>query len=83
MKQMYSNFEKCPNYSRGKYFVPMVPGQTSIGGLGFGMKEEWMIGWMHDSLSKDTVYRKYHQNDLTFSTSGTFSRKFHAYLFYS
>ena len=39
-----------------------------IGGLGFSFK--WNMGWMHDTLkffSLDPVYRKYHQNDLTFA----------------
>jgi hypothetical protein len=39
---------------------------TSDGGLGFGMK--WMMGWMHDTLEyfQKTLFKKYHQNDLTF-----------------
>jgi 1,4-alpha-glucan branching enzyme len=39
-----------------------------LGGLGFSLK--WNMGWMHDSLGyfkRDSVYRKYHQNDLTFA----------------
>jgi len=47
------------------------------GGLGFGMK--WMMGWMHDTLdyfSKESVWRKYHQNDLTFSLVYAFSENF-------
>jgi 1,4-alpha-glucan branching enzyme len=37
------------------------------------------MGWMHDTLEyfqKETVYRKYHQNDLTFSMTYTFSENF-------
>ena len=40
---------------------------AAAGGLGFGFK--WDMGWMHDTLayfSLDPVYRKYHQNQLTF-----------------
>lgn len=47
------------------------------GGLGFGMK--WMMGWMHDSLeyfAKEPVYRKHHQNDLTFSLNYAFTENF-------
>ena len=39
-----------------------------LGGLGFNLK--WNMGWMHDTLGyfqRDPVYRKYHQNDLTFA----------------
>ena len=56
---------------------PMVSRPTSIGGLGFGMK--WMMGWMHDTLEyfqKDAVYRKFHQNDLTFSMTYAFTENF-------
>ncbi|MCG3139106.1 MAG: 1,4-alpha-glucan branching enzyme GlgB [Phycisphaerae bacterium] len=38
------------------------------GGLGFTFK--WNMGWMHDTLqyfSKDPIYRRHHQNDLTFA----------------
>ena len=48
-----------------------------LGGLGFGMK--WNMGWMHDTLvyiSKDPIYRKYHQNDLTFSLLYAFTENF-------
>ena len=47
---------------------PAVTKPKYSGGLGFGMK--WNMGWMHDTLeyfSKDPVYRKFHQNDLTFA----------------
>ncbi len=50
---------------------------TYLCGLGFGMK--WNMGWMHDSLqyiSKDSIYRKHHQNDLTFSILYAFTENF-------
>lgn len=56
---------------------PMVSSPTNIGGLGFGMK--WNMGWMHDTLkyiSKDPVYRKHHQNNLTFSLWYAFFENF-------
>ena len=40
---------------------------TYLGGLGFGYK--WNMGWMHDTLQYfevDPLFRRYHQNDLTF-----------------
>ena len=47
------------------------------GGLGFGFK--WNMGWMNDILgyfSKDTFYRKYHHNALTFSIMYSLSENF-------
>lgn len=47
------------------------------GGLGFGQK--WMMGWMNDTLKyfeKDPMYRKYHQEQLTFSTVYAFTENF-------
>ena len=46
---------------------PAVSRPTYLGGLGFGFK--WNMGWMHDTLeyfSKDPLYRRYHQHELTF-----------------
>ncbi|MBS1488753.1 MAG: 1,4-alpha-glucan branching protein GlgB [Bacteroidetes bacterium] len=50
---------------------------TYLGGLGFGQK--WMMGWMHDTLryfKDDPVYRKYHQNEITFSIMYAFTENF-------
>ncbi len=47
---------------------PLVTRPPYLGGLGFSLK--WNMGWMHDTLnyfSLDSIYRKYHQNDLTFA----------------
>ncbi len=47
---------------------PQVTRPPYLGGLGFTFK--WNMGWMHDTLNyfaRDPVYRKYHQNDLTFA----------------
>jgi 1,4-alpha-glucan branching enzyme len=47
---------------------PLVTRPPYLGGLGFSFK--WNMGWMHDSLdyfSRDSIHRKYHQNDLTFA----------------
>ena len=56
---------------------PSVTVPVGYGGLGFDMK--WNMGWMNDTLryiSKDSIYRKHHQNELTFSFLYTFSEKF-------
>ncbi len=56
---------------------PMVTRPTHVGGLGFGMK--WNMGWMHDTLeyfSKDSIHRKFHQDQLTFSIWYAFSENF-------
>jgi 1,4-alpha-glucan branching enzyme len=45
----------------------MVSRPTYLGGLGFGFK--WDMGWMHDTLAymaQDPIYRRFHQNRLTF-----------------
>ena len=47
------------------------------GGLGFGQK--WMMGWMNDTLKyfeKDPMYRKFSQDNLTFSTNYAFTENF-------
>jgi 1,4-alpha-glucan branching enzyme len=47
---------------------PLVTRPPYLGGLGFSFK--WNMGWMHDTLGyfkRDSIHRKYHQNDLTFA----------------
>jgi 1,4-alpha-glucan branching enzyme len=56
---------------------PGVTRPVYTGGLGFGLK--WNLGWMHDTLSylsKDPVFRHYHQNEITFSMVYAFSENF-------
>ncbi len=46
-------------------------------GLGFDLK--WNLGWMNDTLryfQKDPLFRRYHQNELTFGLIYVFSERF-------
>jgi 1,4-alpha-glucan branching enzyme len=74
---VYSNFEGVQTIAEESTAFPLVTKPVSIGGLGFGMK--WMMGWMHDTLeyfSKDPIYRKHHQNEITFSLAYAFTENF-------
>jgi 1,4-alpha-glucan branching enzyme len=56
---------------------PLVSRPTYVGGLGFGLK--WDMGWMHDTLvfmSKDSIHRKYHHDQLTFRMLYAFTENF-------
>ena len=56
---------------------PNVTKDVNEGGLGFDFK--WNMGWMNDTLEymkKDSVYRKYHHNELTFSMVYNYSENF-------
>ena len=74
---VYSTYPDVQTIAEESTSFPMVSKSTSIGGLGFGMK--WMMGWMHDTLqyfAKEPIYRKHHQNDLTFSMTYAFTENF-------
>ncbi|MFD5717680.1 1,4-alpha-glucan branching enzyme [Streptomyces sp. NPDC127036] len=52
-------------------------GPGGFGGLGFGLK--WNMGWMHDSLdyvAHESVHRKYHHNEMTFSMVYAYSENY-------
>ena len=74
---VYSNFEGIQMIAEESTSFSMVSKPVNIGGLGFGMK--WMMGWMHDTLEyfkKEPIYRRHHQNDLTFSATYAFTENF-------
>ena len=56
---------------------PGVTKPVSEGGLGFTFK--WNMGWMHDTLkyfSEDPLYRRWHQDTLTFAMMYEYSEHF-------
>ena len=74
---VYENFPDVQTIAEESTSFPKVSSPVFSGGLGFGMK--WMMGWMHDTLdyfAKEPIYRKHHQNDLTFSLNYAFTENF-------
>ncbi len=74
---LYNKFSHSFTVAEESTSWPMVSRPVHLGGLGFGFK--WNMGWMHDTLSyfsRDPVYRKHHQNALTFSLYYAFSENF-------
>ncbi len=76
-EEIYRSFPDAQTIAEESTAFPGVSRPVYTGGLGFGMK--WMMGWMNDTLryfSKDPMYRKWHQNDITFSLVYAFSENF-------
>ncbi|ARV15154.1 1,4-alpha-glucan branching protein GlgB [Polaribacter sp. SA4-12] len=74
---VYEAFPDVQTIAEESTSFPQVSRPIYDGGLGFGMK--WMMGWMHDTLdyfAKESVYRKHHQNELTFSLNYAFTENF-------
>ncbi|WP_394342574.1 1,4-alpha-glucan branching protein GlgB [Pontibacter oryzae] len=74
---VHDNFPEVLTIAEESTAWPAVTGAVEHDGLGFNMK--WMMGWMHDTLdyfSKDPIYRRYHQGEITFSIIYAFSERF-------
>jgi 1,4-alpha-glucan branching enzyme len=74
---IYKEFPDVQSIAEESTSWPMVSRPVSVGGLGFGMK--WMMGWMNDVLvymKENPIYRRFHQNKLTFSLVYAFSENF-------
>lgn len=66
-EEVYGHFPDAVTIAEESTAWPNVTRPTYIGGLGFGFK--WDMGWMHDTLqymSREPVFRKYHQGEITF-----------------
>ena len=75
--EVYRSFKGVQTIAEESTAFTGVSRPVDLGGLGFGMK--WMMGWMHDTLEyfkKEPVYRKHHQNDITFSMTYAFTENF-------
>jgi 1,4-alpha-glucan branching enzyme len=73
----YAEFPDVQTIAEESTSFPGVSKPVFVGGLGFGMK--WMMGWMNDTLKyfeRDTAFRKWHQDQLTFSLVYAFSENF-------
>lgn len=73
----YSAYPGIETIAEESTAFPGVTRPTFDGGLGFGQK--WMMGWMHDTLSyfkRPALYRRWHQNEITFSMVYAFSERF-------
>ena len=74
---VYGNFPDAITIAEESTAWPGISKPVYMGGLGFGQK--WMMGWMHDTLQyfkRDSIHRKYHQNDITFSMVYAFTENF-------
>jgi 1,4-alpha-glucan branching enzyme len=74
---IYDNVKGVHTIAEESTSFAAVTHPVHSGGLGFGMK--WMMGWMNDTIDyfkKPPIYRKFHQNDVTFSIIYAFTENF-------
>ncbi len=76
-EELYLNYPGTFSVAEESTAWPGVSKPTDSGGLGFGFK--WNMGWMNDSLqymNREPIYRKHHQDDLSFSLVYAFDENF-------
>ncbi len=76
-EQVFKNYPDVQTIAEESTAWPMVSRPTYLGGLGFGLK--WDMGWMHDTLSymsRDSVFRRFHHDQLTFRGIYAFTENF-------
>jgi 1,4-alpha-glucan branching enzyme len=76
-KRVYGDVPGAITIAEESTAWPQVSRPVEFGGLGFGYK--WNMGWMHDTLSymsRESVHRAHHHNDLTFGLIYAFSENF-------
>ena len=74
---IYKEFPGVETIAEESTAFPGVSKPTFEGGLGFGQK--WMMGWMHDAINyfkRPPLFRRWHQNEITFSMVYAFSERF-------
>ena len=74
---VYRDYPDVQTIAEESTAFPGVSRPVFAGGLGFGQK--WMMGWMNDTLryfEHEPINRKYHQDELTFSTVYGFSENY-------
>jgi 1,4-alpha-glucan branching enzyme len=76
-ERVHAEYPGVPVIAEESTSWPMVTRHVEVGGLGFDFK--WNMGWMHDMLGYmafDSVYRRYHHNQITFSIMYAYSERF-------
>ncbi|MBT8232810.1 MAG: 1,4-alpha-glucan branching protein GlgB, partial [Bacteroidia bacterium] len=76
-KAVYQHFPNAQLIAEESTSFTGVTKPVHHDGLGFGYK--WMMGWMNDTLAyfkKDSIHRKFHQNEITFSLVYAFTENF-------
>ena len=74
---IYSEFPGTISIAEESTAWPLVSKPTYLGGLGFSFK--WNMGWMNDTLRYmhlESIHRKYHHQELTFSIMYAFTENF-------